>query len=80
MSLHYGSVTAPAGDAFAITPHDTDVFRATALYVGGSGDLSVVMESGTTVTFVGVSAGILPIRVRSVRATGTTATDIVGLA
>ena len=66
-----------------VTPADaTDLAEvARALYVGGTGNLSVVRLDGTTVAFVGVPAGtILPIRIRGVNQTGTTATDIVALA
>lgn len=66
-------------DAAAITPSDTAENFAVALYVGGAGNVSVVTEAGTTTLFSGVPAGtILPIRVVKVRATGTTATTIVG--
>ena len=78
--MKYGSVSAPAGGAFAVTPSDTTVLRATALYVGGAGNVSVTMEDGSTATFTGVAAGsVLPIRVSQVRSTGTTATAIIGL-
>lgn len=77
--MKYGGVSAPAGGAFGITPSDTDTFRATALYVGGAGDVEVVMEDLSEVTFVGVAAGsMLPVRVLKVT-TGTTATNIIGL-
>ncbi len=77
------AVQAPATSAFAITPNNstqlTSVTRA--VYVGGAGNLTVLMDNDTSnVTFTGVPAGsILPIRVRLVAATGTTATSIVGL-
>jgi hypothetical protein len=74
---------APATNAFAITPHDSTelTFTTRALYVGGAGNV-VVRLSGdaANVTLVGVVAGtILPIRVILVPATGTTATNIIGL-
>ncbi len=77
-----GSLDAPASHAFAIAASDTvnlaDVTRA--LYVGGGGDLSVVMLSGETALFSAVVTGtILPLRVRRVNATGSTASDLVGL-
>lgn len=76
----YGAVTAPAAGAFAITPTNGAELYAVALYVAGTGDVTVVTEQGDTVTFTDVPAGsILPIRVRQVRATGTDATGIVGL-
>lgn len=83
---------APAVLAYAVTKSDTDdlTYTSRALYVGGAGDVCVDMYgpfSGyvgdralnpITVTFKNVVAGtILPIAVRRVRSTGTTATNIV---
>lgn len=66
--------------AAAVTPSDTLETFAAALYVGGAGNVVVVTEGGDTVTFTGVPAGtILPIRVKQVRSTSTTATSIVRL-
>lgn len=77
-------VTVAAGRAAAVTPSDTlDLERVTrGLYIGASGNVTVVMEiDDTQVTFVGVPAGsILPIRVRRVMSTGTTAGSIVAMA
>lgn len=77
------NVSAPARDAFAITPHasdELDVFT-TRVYVGTGGDLVVrLVDAVEDVTFESVPSGsLLPIRVRAVRAAGTTATGIVGL-
>jgi len=72
----------PIEGAFDITPDDdVDLERQTrGIYVGTSGDLTVTTVSGTTVTFVALSAGqIHPIRVLRVFATGTDAEDIVGV-
>lgn len=78
--MNYGAVIAPAGDAFAVTPSDTTQLKANALYVGGAGNVAVVTEAGSTVTFTGVPAGtVLPIRVRQVLSSNTTATTILGL-
>ena len=50
------------------------------LYVGGTGNVSVVTISGDIVTFNGVPAGTtLPIQVLKLRSTGTTATLINAL-
>lgn len=75
----------PAATAAAVTPNDsTDLtVNARGLYVGGAGNLVVLMagesSDAATVTFVGVAAGtVLPIRVRRVT-TSTTATSIVAL-
>ncbi len=78
------SVTAPASDCFQITPDDTnDLSQATkALYVGTGGNIvlrSVGSENDVTLRNV-VGGSIIDIRTRAVRATGTTASDIVGLA
>ncbi len=80
-SQNAGSPDWPAIRAAAVTPSDsTDLgFCGRALYVGGAGTVVVDMvESGSSISFVGVPAGtILPIRVKRVRATGTTATSIL---
>jgi hypothetical protein len=74
----------PARNAAAITPSDTvDLTSPTrGLYVGVSGDVVAIMaDDGTTsVTFTGLAAGVVhPLRVKRVKSTGTTATNIVAL-
>lgn len=75
----------PAIGARSITPSDSAdylsdaggiVYRA--LYVGTAGDVKIMTLEGETVTFSSFS-GILPIRVRRVYNTDTTASDIVGM-
>jgi len=75
------SAVAPAAAGAAVTPHDTNNIAPTrGLYVGVSGDVKVVMLDGTTVTFVGLAAGIVhPLTVVRVFSTDTTATNIVAL-
>ena len=76
------SVTAPAVDAFPITPDDdTDLTQTVrAIYVGNAGDVSLVTAGGSTVTFAGLTGSmVLPVTTSRVRASGTTATGIVGL-
>jgi hypothetical protein len=73
---------APARGGFAVTPSDAvDLPHETrAIYVGASGDLSLVMVDGTAVTLCGIVAGsLLPVRVTRVKATNTTADLLVGL-
>ena len=77
---------APADNAVAITPHDSNdlVAQPRAVYVGGAGNLSVEMLDGSNaaanVTFTAVPAGtVLPIRPTKIRATDTTASLIVGM-
>ena len=50
------------------------------LYIGGAGDVSVVTISGDIATFFGVPVGTtLPIQVLKLRATSTTATNVIAL-
>ena len=50
------------------------------LYVGGAGNVRVLTSSGADLTFVGIAAGtFMPVQVKRVYATDTTATDIVAL-
>jgi hypothetical protein len=65
-------------DAAAITKSDTESNAFGSIYVGGAGNVVVVTEAGTTVTFTAVPVGtILPIRTAKVTS-ATTATVLVG--
>lgn len=82
-SQNADSVTAPARAPYAITPHDTNplpVFPK-AIYVGTGGTIILRGVDGTAdVTLKNVQAGQeLAIRARFIRATGTTAADLVAL-
>lgn len=78
------SLIGPARLAFPITPSDsTDLSVATkAVYVGMGGDVVLrAIGSATDVTLSNVASGsVLAIRVKAVRAAGTTANNLVGLA
>ena len=70
----------------AVTPSDTvDITGASAntpatLFVGTGGDLEVITLGGSTLTLKNIPDGsFLPIQVTRVKATSTTATDIVAL-
>lgn len=81
---HSPGLDAPAQKAFAITPDDGNDLALTtrAIYTGKGGTLvCILLEDSAEVTFASVPAGmILPIRVKRVKATGTTASmDLVGL-
>ena len=80
----FDSVTTSARAPFPIVPHDTNELTVVpkALYVGTGGDLTLRGVSGTTdVTFKNVASGqVLDVRAQYVRATGTSATDILALA
>jgi hypothetical protein len=68
--------------AAAVTPSDTIDLGTVAqrLFVGGAGNLVVITVGGETVTFTGVTAGTqFALQVARVKATGTTATNIVAL-
>ena len=82
MKTYERTITSPPEHAFAVTPSDTVDIDASsrALYVGGAGNLAVIMVGGETVTLTAVPAGmLLPLRVDRVLAIGTTATAIVAL-
>lgn len=78
------SVVAPACAPFAVVPSDSVPLPLVpkALYVGTAGDLVLRGVAGTSdVTFRNVAAGqVIDVRAGFVRATGTTAADIVALA
>lgn len=71
----------PAIGAVAVTPGVTITpGNIRALYVGTPGDLVVTTSKNETATFVNVQGGtVLPIRVRQVIASGTTAGSILAL-
>ncbi|MGA1670277.1 MAG: spike base protein, RCAP_Rcc01079 family [Candidatus Nanopelagicaceae bacterium] len=81
-SNYHSGLESPAERAFAITGNDsTDltVFPR-AIYVGGAGNVKVITLGGDTVTFSGVLAGtVLPVRVKRVFSTDTTATNLIGI-
>jgi hypothetical protein len=75
--------------AVAVTPNNTAILSPGAqypdagsaiLYIGGTGNLSVVTEGGQTVLFRNVPVGFFPVSVKIVRASPeTTATNILAL-
>lgn len=75
------SAADPAIGAVSPTP-DVDVIPtySRALWVGGAGNVSVVTSVGETAIFVGVQAGtLLPIRIKRVNSSGTTASSLLAL-
>lgn len=77
------SVSSPANSAVAVTPHDSNAlpFLPKALYVGTGGDITLRAKyDDADVVFVGVPSGaMLSVRATHVRATGTSASDIVAM-
>ncbi len=75
-------LSSPAKNAFTVTPHDTNqlTFVTRGIWVGAAGNMIVITSGGDTVTLVGIVAGtLIPLRVHTIKATGTTAASIVGL-
>lgn len=73
----------PGGQSFAITPHDTNRLTrpVIGIQVGGAGNITLVTPAGDTVLFTALAAGQkLEQEAVIVKATGTTATALVGLA
>jgi hypothetical protein len=72
-----GGLQTPVRSSFVIAPNDTTElpFVTRAVYIGSAGNLTARLADDTAaVTFNGLPAGsMLPIRVRQVYATGTTA-------
>ena len=78
------SLSQPARDAFSIIPHGTNEIDPLpkAIFIGTGGDIILrAADSGADVTLKNIASGqIIDVRARYIRASGTTATDIVGLA
>ncbi|HEX7710923.1 MAG TPA: hypothetical protein VF418_08270 [Sphingomonadaceae bacterium] len=78
------SVFAPSRKPFAITPSDTAEISPLpkALYIGTGGDVTLRgVDASQDVVLKNVASGDrIEVRAMYVRATGTTAQDIVGLA
>ena len=76
-------VSAPARRALAVTPHDSNALTdiPKALYVGTAGNVAMRGVDGLAdQVWKNVPAGtLLPFRAQYVRATGTTAADILAL-
>lgn len=83
-ATHAADSAGPARQAAALTPSDSTDLNpyAKALYVGVSGNLSIIpvgAATDTAVVFSNCPVGWLPVQARRVMATGTTASAIVAL-
>lgn len=76
-----GSLSGPATDALPVTPSDTTDLPhvAMALYVETGGTIRIDTVRGENRSLVIADFAILPVGVRRVRATGTTAGGIHAL-
>lgn len=90
MAQAQGFPTANGKDHFTIVPDNSvnfadDVtnnpkgYRFAAIYVGVSGDISVVSLRGTTKVYKNVPVGFMPIAAIRVNATGTDADELLGI-
>ena len=73
----------PASFGFAITPSDTvDLpYAVKAIYIGTTGNVvAIFQDSESQVTLKSLQGGSLyPFQLKRILATGTSATDIIGL-
>ena len=72
------NLPAPFTNATAVTPHDSNLVSPlgnNCLWIGVAGAICVITKGGQTVTMT-VPAGLFPLAVTTVKATGTTATGI----
>ncbi|WP_172332141.1 hypothetical protein [Mangrovicoccus sp. HB161399] len=82
---HSPSLTSPASAGAPVTPSDSASLptHSRAIFVGVGGTLAVELvdsAAGSVLTMQNVQAGMIyPLRVRKVRATGTTAGGIICL-
>jgi hypothetical protein len=78
-----GGLQAPPTNSFVITPSDTLElpFVTRAVYVGAAGDITLRLAGDTGSHIIkAVAVGTtLPIRARQIYATGTVASQLVGL-
>lgn len=72
------SLAGPATDIFPVTPSDTVDMQnvAIALYVETGGNLSVITSRGGARSISVANNSILPVGIRRVNASGTSATGI----
>ena len=70
-----------ATDAVAITPNDnSDLDNVSVLYIGVGGHVKVRTRAGSDITFYNLNNGqFVPVQVRKVYATDTTATNLVAM-
>lgn len=76
----FPTLTAQIYTVYGMSPQSGIGNTGCFLYVGGAGNVSVVTIGGDIATFFAVPAGTtLPIQVKQLRATSTTATNVLAL-
>lgn len=73
------AVVISKSDTVNFTPQGTGRLLCDAVYVGGAGIVAAIFEDGTEVDFTAVAGEILPIAIKRVNNTNTTATLMVAL-
>lgn len=79
---YLAGLDAPAQNAATLTPSDSTDLAVTTrfLYVGVTGDVTCILAGdSSTVLFKAVPVGLHRLRVKRLYATGTTATNMLGL-
>ncbi len=72
----------PWHEGFPVVPDDNNElpFVTRSLYVGGGGDINLILVNGASLFFANAAPGFcLGLRVRKVLKSSTTATNLVGL-
>lgn len=79
--LRAASLAGPARDALPVTPSNSEDLSmpAIALYIETGGTLSVITATGATRSLSVADFSFLPLGIRRVRASGTTASGIHAL-
>jgi len=80
VSLFGSSTAITAALTYTIYSQTDNPSNGCVLFAGGAGDIELITVDCDTVLFKGIVAGqFLPVQVKRVKATNTTATDIVAL-
>ena len=75
--MSFNNANTPSG-MLAVTPSDTAFVDLVGLAVGGAGTVNVVDSLGNTTSVTTVAGQTIACRIVQVKATGTTATGLVG--
>lgn len=77
------TLTSPALSGFTVTPHDANElpYITRAVFIGTGGDICCILKKDDTpILLKNIPDGtMLPLRIKKILATGTTAADMAGL-